>query len=498
MNNDQIWLALSGGGFRAALFHYGCLKRLDELGVMEDVFGVSATSGGALVAALYADSRSQGQSFEEFETRLLSVASEGLIALPVVVFFALFAEALGFILYAMVLIIADWSWPLFLAPALVSFGVIFHVWAFTKILQIFRSTFHDVKADKSIIGTVWDNKSRIVRMMLSPARCRWEQFSLQLFQDRKHKYLDNTPQIHLAAVDLNQGEQFVFSNRYGARLDVMGCRHIWDQNCNSFGQSTVDIEEQPLGYSVAASSAFPPIFNPIPFKFSEDHVRVLWDGGLLDNHAVETVRALIYHTRPEHNHYNPEIPNHRTGFLERIDRVIIMDGSGAHTSYDKSSWWRLRGFMRIVAIFLNKQKNIAEESAWHIESSHNIPCSLIGLKAGLWSDCEIFDEDLSEQLASVRTHFDAFSTEEMAILVYAGYTWIEYLNDAKYKLLGEKAAQNAQMSPLKPFCEILPAAYRPYQKDPADLLRHMRASGSLIAWWRKWKRRQAHKAHPAR
>ena len=31
-----IGLALSGGGFRAALFHMGALRRLFELGVLQD------------------------------------------------------------------------------------------------------------------------------------------------------------------------------------------------------------------------------------------------------------------------------------------------------------------------------------------------------------------------------------------------------------------------------------------------------------------------------
>ena len=30
--SPSIWLALSGGGLRAAIFHYGCLKRMHEVG----------------------------------------------------------------------------------------------------------------------------------------------------------------------------------------------------------------------------------------------------------------------------------------------------------------------------------------------------------------------------------------------------------------------------------------------------------------------------------
>ncbi len=50
-------LCLSGGGYRAALFHLGALRRLDELGVLGQVRTISAVSGGALIANLLADPR---------------------------------------------------------------------------------------------------------------------------------------------------------------------------------------------------------------------------------------------------------------------------------------------------------------------------------------------------------------------------------------------------------------------------------------------------------
>lgn len=50
-------LCLSGGGFRAALFHLGAARRLSELGVLGRLRTVSAVSGGALVANLLADPR---------------------------------------------------------------------------------------------------------------------------------------------------------------------------------------------------------------------------------------------------------------------------------------------------------------------------------------------------------------------------------------------------------------------------------------------------------
>src|SRR3954471_8864333 len=52
-----VGLCLSGGGYRAALFHLGALRRLDELGVLGQVRTISAVSGGASTANLLADPR---------------------------------------------------------------------------------------------------------------------------------------------------------------------------------------------------------------------------------------------------------------------------------------------------------------------------------------------------------------------------------------------------------------------------------------------------------
>jgi hypothetical protein len=78
-----IWLAMSGGGTRAALFHYGVLKRLFELNLLENVEVVSATSGGSLVAALLGVHgpmiNGDTERWERFEQDLLDAAANGVI-----------------------------------------------------------------------------------------------------------------------------------------------------------------------------------------------------------------------------------------------------------------------------------------------------------------------------------------------------------------------------------------------------------------------------------
>ena len=51
-NSIQPGLALSGGGFRATLFHLGTLLRLNEMAMLPELTAISAVSGGSLVAGL--------------------------------------------------------------------------------------------------------------------------------------------------------------------------------------------------------------------------------------------------------------------------------------------------------------------------------------------------------------------------------------------------------------------------------------------------------------
>ncbi|MFO7653023.1 MAG: patatin-like phospholipase family protein, partial [Candidatus Krumholzibacteriia bacterium] len=48
----KLALCLSGGGFRAALFHLGLLRRLHELGTLGQVSTISSVSGGSILAGL--------------------------------------------------------------------------------------------------------------------------------------------------------------------------------------------------------------------------------------------------------------------------------------------------------------------------------------------------------------------------------------------------------------------------------------------------------------
>lgn len=49
---DGMALALSGGGFKAAIYHLGALHRLNELGVLKHLKRISSVSGGSITSAV--------------------------------------------------------------------------------------------------------------------------------------------------------------------------------------------------------------------------------------------------------------------------------------------------------------------------------------------------------------------------------------------------------------------------------------------------------------
>ncbi len=71
----EIALALSGGGSRAMAFHLGCLRALQDCGVLERVSILSSISGGSVIGALYA--YRPELRFSEFEQETKKALREG-------------------------------------------------------------------------------------------------------------------------------------------------------------------------------------------------------------------------------------------------------------------------------------------------------------------------------------------------------------------------------------------------------------------------------------
>ena len=72
----KIGLALSGGGYRATIYHLGTLRKLKELNLLDKVDIISTISGGSITGAYYG---LKGDNFEEFDKGLVSIVKKSII-----------------------------------------------------------------------------------------------------------------------------------------------------------------------------------------------------------------------------------------------------------------------------------------------------------------------------------------------------------------------------------------------------------------------------------
>ncbi|HWA21909.1 MAG TPA: patatin-like phospholipase family protein [Caulobacterales bacterium] len=71
----RLGLALSGGGSRAIAFHLGCLRALNEIGILNRIDVISSVSGGSVLAGLYC---ARAEPFDAFEARVRAMLQAGL------------------------------------------------------------------------------------------------------------------------------------------------------------------------------------------------------------------------------------------------------------------------------------------------------------------------------------------------------------------------------------------------------------------------------------
>ena len=71
----RIGLALSGGGSRAIAFHLGCLRALNDRGILDQIQVISTVSGGSVIGAMYTYSSGP---FEDFDRRVIKLLRRGL------------------------------------------------------------------------------------------------------------------------------------------------------------------------------------------------------------------------------------------------------------------------------------------------------------------------------------------------------------------------------------------------------------------------------------
>jgi len=243
----KIGLALSGGGYRAAAFHLGVLKKLKEMGILDKLHALSTISGGSIAGVYYLLNI---DNFEKFQTDFRDCLKTSVILK--VIFSSRFIGTMALLLA----VIAG----IFYFSGSLSLGFLL-----TLILLIICFIFL-----YSIIP-LSDLVERAYKKIF--------------FGDKKLNDLPNSPKAAINSTNLETGLPFVFS-KY-----VMSDSSYYEPDDE--GDSIKFLwKEFPLSVAVSASTAVPFPFNPIRIKkqhfqneadYQERANPNLVDGGVYDN-----------------------------------------------------------------------------------------------------------------------------------------------------------------------------------------------------------------------
>lgn len=490
---------MSGGGLRAAIFHYGCLKRLKELGLLGHVYAISATSGGSLIAAMlskykegsYSDVARQvllhQYNWEEFERTFLELVRRGVFGptLMLVLIYTLYGA--GILLFGIdrLLGLQSLALPASVIPLalfLLFTAVVLHL---SLAWSLFRAGAHTpreaaqfaAKFDRKLATAEWVHRNlrRLLKMLFVPSYLRWQTLNLRVFHGEPLKTMWTEPAVFLTAVELNSGKEAVFSSGLICPLDVVGSRELWEQRKEREWSDSGVVE---VAQAVSASSAFPPLFRGITVENAQGLVGVFVDGGVLDNYALHVPRSFSVYIHPYRSRYD-RTRGGGPSFREATSFILVMDGARAPQATTRSAWGRLRTGLRVLSILTDQQFEGAVLASQEFVRHSEIPVNLVGLQPGFPHGSFLDDETLKKYVSRIRTHLDSFSVEECAVLTYCGYMWINELMDGNAHFL-ERYEGVSWTSPLT-FDRILPEYCGRWQTSLSELRHHLRFSNRRLA-----------------
>jgi NTE family protein len=311
-SEPYVALTLSGGGSRAIAFHLGCLRALNDLGILPKVRVLSTVSGGSVIGSLYA--YGEYRSFEEFDAEIVSLLKQGL-QWPILRT-ALLTSQLPKIVATLVLN-GGVSLVTTLVRSLFGFSRWITGWSPTGMLRLLAHL------EKGL--PFWGSLTTAFEVLLAR----------QLFGARRMQDVSVTSlEVIINACDLRTGTAFRFGSKRSG-----GWR---------YGQ-IVDGDMLPVAKAVAASAAFPVLLPPLLETFTfrqrgvlQRHTVVLSDGGVYDNLGLSVVEP----NRDPNFSVNVHHPTHI---------ISLNAGPGQFPSGDKTVWLSGRLMRSFDAIYRKAQ-----------------------------------------------------------------------------------------------------------------------------------------------
>lgn len=250
-NNKKIGLSLSGGGYRATIYHLGTLRKLKEMNLLDKIDVISTISGGSITGAYYGI---YGTDFDVFDKGIIQIVKKSIIR------GIYFSSRFICIVFFLLLFLAS---MIFLS--LTKFAYL--------VTPMFIIIFYIIGKFQFLIFPV----SQIIEKLYS----KW------FFNDKNLKDLNTTPTIAINATNLETGRPFTFSKN-----KMSDSTYEYPSN----GEKPIRFipDDFPISLAVASSTCVPFAFTPISidkkfFQDKSDYEKIkpyLVDGGVYDNQGV--------------------------------------------------------------------------------------------------------------------------------------------------------------------------------------------------------------------
>ena len=250
---NKLGLSLSGGGYRASAFHLGTMRKLHDMGILQEVNVLSTISGGSITGAYYC---TQDISFNEFEKNMKEMLSTKNVISFILTSFDFFKLVLFLLVF-----IGSAIYTLFTPYAWLSIIILT-----VMIILVMRFQYRLFPVSK-IIERAYDkffyNKATLSSL------------------------LDSRPRLAIGSTNIQTNRPFTFS-----KIKMEDSTYAFMSPPIGFKPGNF-----PLSKAVMASSCVPFAFTPITidkqyFEIEKDAERanpVLVDGGVYDNQGIHKI-----------------------------------------------------------------------------------------------------------------------------------------------------------------------------------------------------------------
>lgn len=407
-NREALWppvagkvgLALSGGGFRASLYHIGVLARLAELDLLRHVEVLSCVSGGSIVGAHYylelrrlLQTKTDDQITRTDYTDIVRRLEEDFLA----------GVQANIRMRVAGSFIANWQ--MLLRPSRYSrtrrIGELYEDYIFSR-----------VKDDEG--PERWLND-----LFISPREgagaARSDGFSPKLHNWRR---CAKVPVLVLNATTLNTGRNWQFTassmGEPGSYGDVVDATERFD--AVYYSEAPEAHRGVRLGHAVAASSCVPGLFDPLVLEglYGPRVVRLV-DGGVHDNQGT---RALLDHD------CTVLLVSDASGQMETVgDPSNASVGVLLRTNTVLQARLRVAQHQEIEA--RRRSKLVRDEMLVHLKQDLEAPVVSAGAAVAPPDPTAATTygvrKDMQAALASIRTDLDSFTEREAYALMTSGY-----------------------------------------------------------------------------